>query len=61
MRHNEIQDLAEAMGDLLTAKGGLELTFHLRLEVTGKERPGDAAVEVINAVLRAVNPDIQIQ
>ena len=45
------------MGDLLKAKAGLELTFHLRVEIASKDVPSDAAVEAINAVLRTVNPD----
>jgi hypothetical protein len=57
---SQIQDLGEVMGDLLKAKAGLELTFHLRVEIASREVPSDAAVEAINAVLRTVNPDIQV-
>ena len=57
----QIQDLAEVMGDVLKAKGSLELTFQLRVEVAGKEVPSDAAIDAINAVLRTVSSDIGIR
>jgi hypothetical protein len=60
LKPGEIQELGELMGEVLRAKGSLELTFHLRVELTGKEPPGDTAVEALNVVLRRVSPDIQV-
>ena len=37
----QIQDLADVMGDLLKARAGLELTFHVRVEVSAKEAPSE--------------------
>jgi hypothetical protein len=57
----QVQDLAEVMGDLLKAKAGHELTFHLRVEIAGKQPPPDSVVEAINEVLKHVNTDVQIR
>jgi hypothetical protein len=57
----QIQDLADIMGDVLKAKGSLELTFQLRVEVAGKDVPSDAAIDAINAVLKTVSTDIEIR
>jgi hypothetical protein len=50
------------MGDLLKAKGwpGVDVQ-RARVEVTGKDVPSAATVEAINAVLRTVNPDIEVK
>ena len=61
LKPSQVQDLADIMGDLLKAKAGLELTFHVRVEVAGKDTPSDAAIEAINAVLKTVSPEMQVR
>jgi len=60
MKPNEIQDLADKMGELLKARGGCELAFRLRVELSGKEPPPDAVVEAINSVLRDVSKEMKL-
>jgi hypothetical protein len=57
----QVQDLAEVMGDLLKAKAGYELTFHLRVEIAGKQPPPDSVVEAVNEVLKQVNMDVRVR
>lgn len=60
LKANQIQDLAEVMGDLLKAKGSYELTFRLRVEVSGKGVPNELAVSAINKVLKSISESLQL-
>lgn len=60
LKHTQVQDLAEVMGDLLKAKAGCELRFHVRIEVAGKQPPPDSTVDAINKVLAKVSKDIKV-
>jgi hypothetical protein len=59
LRPNEIQDLGDAMGDLLQAADGHELQFHLRVTLAGK--PPEAVVHSTSAVLRAVKEGFEFK
>ena len=50
---NELQDLAEIMGDLLSAAGEYDLKFHLRVEID--EKVPAEVVEKLNQLLDGVN------
>lgn len=54
LRPDEIQSLAEAMGDLLKATAGLTLKFRLRIELSGKGEIPNETVSKINEVLEDV-------
>lgn len=57
MQPNQLQDLAEIMGDLLNAAGGYDLKFLLRLEVDGKVP--DDVIGRLNQILAKVNSSIK--
>ncbi|MFN7672451.1 MAG: DUF499 domain-containing protein [Planctomycetota bacterium] len=61
LKHNQVQDLADAMGDLLKAKASYELRFHVRIEVGGKQQPPDATIDAINKVLAKVSKDMKVE
>jgi hypothetical protein len=51
----ELQDLADAIGDLQAAVAGHELVLHLRIQVGGDVRPLPDVVARLNDVLHRVN------
>jgi hypothetical protein len=51
LRPNEIQDLADVIGELTAAAAGTELKFHLRIELGGAAPASDEVVKKVNAVL----------
>lgn len=61
LQPSQIQDLADAMGELLKARQNCDLAFSLRVEVSGKEAPSDAVVADVNRVLRGVSDALQVQ
>jgi hypothetical protein len=61
LRPNELQDLADQLGDITKAAVGHELKFVLRIELSGKARPPDATVIAINDKLREVSEDLELK
>jgi hypothetical protein len=61
LKPNQIQDLADVMGDLLKARAGCEIGFRLRVEVSGKENPPDAVITAINDVLKGVSKEMKVK
>jgi hypothetical protein len=61
LKHNQVQDLADVMGDLLKAKANYDLRFHVRIEIAGKLPPPDATVDAINKVLAKVSKDMRVE
>ena len=51
LRPNDIQDLADAMGELTAAAAGNELKFHLRIELGGAAPASEDVVKKVNTVL----------
>ncbi|MEW5869079.1 MAG: DUF499 domain-containing protein [Chloroflexota bacterium] len=51
LRPSEIQDLADAMGELTAAAAGNELKFHLRIELGGAAPAPEDVVKKVNKVL----------
>lgn len=58
LKPNEIQDLADVMGDLLKARAGYDLAFNLRIELATED---DKIVEEVNRVLSGVKDDIKVK
>lgn len=54
LRPDEIQNLAESMGDLLKATAGLDLKFSLRIELSGDGEVGSETTDKVNDVLAEV-------
>jgi len=60
LRPNQIQDLADQIGDLTKAAIGLDLAFHLRIELKGASRPADEVVAKINQVLQEISKELKL-
>lgn len=61
LKLNEIQDLADVVGDLKSAVVGLNLKVNVRIELSGDQPPSDGVVEKVNRVLSAVSKDIRLR
>ncbi len=55
----ELQDLADALGDLGKAAAGYDLKFHVRIELGGD--PPDEVVERVSALLKEVSETLQVK
>lgn len=58
LRPNEIQDLADVIGDLSAAAVGHPLIFHLKVELGEGSQPLDQVIEKINNILKDVSKDL---
>lgn len=61
LRPDEIQNLAEVMGNLLKAAAGLKLTFRLRVELSGDGDVSQEVVEKVNGLLAEASDGIQLR
>ena len=61
LRPNEIQDLAEIVGELIAATVGYELTFHLRVELSGETSLPDDVVDKVNQLLKEVSDELELE
>lgn len=61
LRSVQIQDLAEAIGDLLSAVVGYDLKFRLAVELSGTDRPPADVVEKANRVLGEVSEKLRLE
>jgi len=61
LQPSQIQDLADVMGELLRARRDCELSFSVRLELTGKETPSEEVISEVNRVLKNVNHEFQVR
>ncbi|MGH9689648.1 MAG: hypothetical protein ACRD4C_00840, partial [Candidatus Acidiferrales bacterium] len=58
LKLNEIQDLADVVGDLKSAVVGLNLKVTVRIELSGDRPPSNDVLEKVNRVLSGVSKDI---
>ena len=61
LRPNELQDLADQIGDITKAAVGHELKFMLRIELGGKTRPPEETIKAINEKLQEVSEDLELK
>jgi hypothetical protein len=61
LRPNELQDMAEVVGDLRAASVGLNLKLSMRIELSGDPPPSDATVAKINEVLSKVSKTLVLR
>jgi hypothetical protein len=59
LKTHEIQDLADALGDLGKATAGYDLQFSVRVELGGD--PPEGVVEKANEVLKEVATALRLQ
>jgi transcriptional regulator with XRE-family HTH domain len=60
LRPNEIQDLADRIGTITKAAGGLDLKFHIRIEFLGSPLPSEHTVAEINQLLQKIAKDLRL-
>jgi hypothetical protein len=58
---NQIQDLADALPEIKNATAGIDLKFRLRIELGGKSRPPQEAIDLINQLLRDISEDLELK
>ncbi|MBI4642080.1 MAG: hypothetical protein HY731_15440, partial [Candidatus Tectomicrobia bacterium] len=61
LRLNEIQDLADQVADIIKAAVGLDLKFHLRIELGGSSRLSDDVISRINKVLQEISEQLKLR
>lgn len=61
LRPDQIQDLAEVVGDVKAAAVGQELKFRMTVELGGETPPPDDVVANVNEVLRTVSEDLEVK
>jgi len=59
LRPNEIQDLADVIGELTAAAAGNDLKFHLRIELGGEIPPQNEIPEKLNKILKDVSDNLK--
>ena len=58
---NELQDLVEALPDIITATAGVPLRFHVRITLgAGEDVPPDS-VTSINGILEGISPELRLK
>ena len=62
LRPNEIQELADQIGELtrLAAAGDTQLAFHLRVTLNGSQRPSSENMARLDAVLQRVSGNLKL-
>jgi hypothetical protein len=61
LRPNQLQDLADQVGELTKVAVGFELKFCLRVELRGKTPPPVELVEKVNKLLAEVTEGLRFQ
>jgi hypothetical protein len=61
LRPSEIQDLADVIGELLSAAVGYDLGFYLRVELKGNAQVPASVVERVNQILAGVNAELRLE
>ncbi len=60
LRPNEIQDLADVVGEVVGAAVGYDLKFKLRVELGGDTPPPDDVIEMLNKLLKSVSKSLRL-
>lgn len=61
LQPSQIQDLADAMGELLKARQNYDLGFVVHVDLSGKEAPSDGVVADVNRVLKNVDEALKLE
>jgi len=57
----ELQDLADAVDELTQASIGSDLSFELRIELSGDELPSEDVVERLNKILQQISERLRLK
>jgi hypothetical protein len=60
LRANELQDLADAVGDITKAAAGHELKFSVRIDLGGEKVPPDTVVNAIDQILIKISDRLKL-
>jgi len=60
LRPNEIQDLADQLGELTKAAAGHDLKFSLQIELGSDQQPPDEVVEQMNRILGGIKKGMRL-
>ena len=61
LRPNEIQDLADVVGEVVGIAVGHDLKFTLRVELGGDTPPPDDVIEKLNKTLGGISDDLRLR
>jgi hypothetical protein len=61
LQTNEIQELVDQISDIKSAAVGLDLKFHLRIELSGASRPSEETITKINELLKEVSDKLELK
>jgi hypothetical protein len=61
LRANQLQDLVDRIADITRAAAGLDLTFHLRIQLGGPTSPSDDVTARINQLLEEISADLRLR
>ncbi len=61
LKPNEVQDLAEVVGDLKAASVGLSLKLSFRVELSGDPPPSEATLTKVNSILSKVSKGLLLR
>jgi hypothetical protein len=56
-----LQDLVDALPDVLKAAAGIPITFRLKISIADGPNLGPAAIDAINKLLEGVSPDLRLK
>lgn len=61
LQPNEIQDLADQIGEIKKIAVGLDVRFHLRIELSSDSKPNADTIAQINEILREVSDKLMLK
>ena len=61
LRANELQDLAEAMGDITKAAAGHDIKYTVRIDLGGEKPAPDSVVEEVNIALAKASKKLKLE
>ena len=61
LRPEELQDLADCIGEIVQTAAGLQFVVEVTLELGGKEPPQTEILDKVNAILGKIHPDLHLR
>lgn len=61
LRPGQIQDLADQVAEITKAAAGLDLKFHLRIELGGPSRPSNDVIARMSQLLQEISSDLKLR
>jgi hypothetical protein len=61
LQPHEIQDLVELLPDIRKSSAGLNMSFHMHVELHAKPKPSSEVMDRINGLLKRVKKDLELR